>query len=343
MMRYWENIKKYRNHYISYEDTIMLKGAAILLMLTLHLFNNLASCLLLNNSVVINEKPLSFLFSNFCAICVPMYLFLSGYGLYIASWKENNNNFLRVSLLYVNMWLVGFLFFPFDLFYQPTVFDWSLRGILETISGIHPYNHEWWFIFPWAILCLASTRLMKVLHRNSTLLVLGVYILLRLVLLLYRPNQFADFYYLLYAPKQIIILCFPFLLGAIFAKHGLLCFLKNHYRMISLILGSVSVLFFTFIVHSVSNDILALIVPIVCSALLCFPSQIRRCLKFIGKESTNMWLIHTFICYYYFKSEIYAISYPLLMLVVLLLISYVLSVFVSFIFNPIKILIKTEV
>ncbi len=184
---------------------------------------------------------------------------------------------------------------------------------------------------------------MKVLHRNSTLLVLGVYILLRLVLLLYRPNQFADFYYLLYAPKQIIILCFPFLLGAIFAKHGLLCFLKNHYRMISLILGSVSVLFFTFIVHSVSNDILALIVPIVCSALLCFPSQIRRCLKFIGKESTNMWLIHTFICYYYFKSEIYAISYPLLMLLVLLLISYVLSVFVSFIFNPIKILIKTEV
>jgi hypothetical protein len=46
---------------------------------------------------------------------------------------------------------------------------------------------------------------------------------------------------------------------------------------------------------------------------------IKKALRFLGKYSTVVWLTHTWICYYCFKSYIYSLHYPLLMLLTTLL------------------------
>ena len=51
----------------------------------------------------------------------------------------------------------------------------------------------------------------------------------------------------------------------------------------------------------------------------------NRLLKWIGKSSTNIWLTHSFFCYYYFKEFIYAPRYSILIVIWLLFISLITS------------------
>ena len=43
---------------------------------------------------------------------------------------------------------------------------------------------------------------------------------------------------------------------------------------------------------------------------------IERCMMFLGKFSTSVWLIHTWFCYYIFHDFIYGFHYPILILIV---------------------------
>ena len=51
----------------------------------------------------------------------------------------------------------------------------------------------------------------------------------------------------------------------------------------------------------------------------------NRLLKWIGKSSTNIWLTHSFFCYYYFKEFIYAPRYSIVIVIWLLFISLIAS------------------
>ena len=63
------------------EETLQLKGIAILMMLYLHLFCHLEEVEQCKTFVNwINGKPLAYVFFRVGALCVPIYLFLSGYG-----------------------------------------------------------------------------------------------------------------------------------------------------------------------------------------------------------------------------------------------------------------------
>ena len=76
---------------ITKEESLQLKGSAILIMLFLHLFNsqeNIDRCIL---SVKFLGKPIVSQLATFSEICVPLYLFLSGYGLYILSLVSTKN------------------------------------------------------------------------------------------------------------------------------------------------------------------------------------------------------------------------------------------------------------
>lgn len=56
-------------------------------------------------------------------------------------------------------------------------------------------------------------------------------------------------------------------------------------------------------------------------------------LKNLGKHSMNMWLIHGFICSYFFHDWLYSFKYPLLIFIVLVSISYVCSMIVEWIYK----------
>ena len=74
-------------------ESLQLKGIAILMMLFLHLFNTADRVELCNISIYFwNGKPLVLAMSRVAAFCVPIYLFISGYGL-TCSYKKNSSEF----------------------------------------------------------------------------------------------------------------------------------------------------------------------------------------------------------------------------------------------------------
>lgn len=56
----------------------------------------------------------------------------------------------------------------------------------------------------------------------------------------------------------------------------------------------------------------------------------------------NMWMIHTWFCYYLFHDFIYSFEYPVMIFVVLTIISYLCSLAVNRITLPIERLIMTK-
>lgn len=51
-------------------------------------------------------------------------------------------------------------------------------------------------------------------------------------------------------------------------------------------------------------------------------------LEKLGKQSTNMWLVHTFFCYYLFHDWIYGLKYPIVILFVTVLLSYLSGIII---------------
>ena len=64
------------------EDTLFLKGIAISMMLWLHLFSNIEIIEECEHSLLfLNGKPLVYVLTKIASCCVPLYIFLGGYGL----------------------------------------------------------------------------------------------------------------------------------------------------------------------------------------------------------------------------------------------------------------------
>lgn len=77
---------------ISKNDTKMLKGVAILFMLLLHLFCRKEVNGLYETFPVINGVPFVYYIGLFGDACVPIYCFVSGYGLFMVHSKEHKSN-----------------------------------------------------------------------------------------------------------------------------------------------------------------------------------------------------------------------------------------------------------
>ena len=102
---------------LSKNQVKITKGIAILFMLLLHLFCTKAYQGLYTPLVFIEDTPLVYYLALFGDCCVAIYCFCSGYGLLI-SYKNNNekyikNNLIRIFKLYVNYWIILFIFVLF--------------------------------------------------------------------------------------------------------------------------------------------------------------------------------------------------------------------------------------
>lgn len=81
---------------------------------------------------------------------------------------------------------------------------------------------------------------------------------------------------------------------------------------------------------------------ITCLLFVPMPNFLKVVLQKLGNQSMNMWMIHSWFCYYLFHDFIYSFSYPLLIFAVLTVISYVCSLIVNMIAKPIEQLFLTK-
>ena len=338
-------------------DTRQLKGLAILMMLWLHLFSDedtvghLSYCL-----PYFNGLPLAYSLTRLASCCVPIYIFLGGYGL-AATYQTAPNHQLhggrRALALMANYWLVFLIFIPIGCLVNPDRYPGDWPTLLLNVTAIgYSYNGAWWFLLPYVLLTLTASffiaRCQQSSRRHDVFMVavlaavnIGVY-LLKSDLPLSDSWPLPGVLTLLNYVSMLLL----FILGILAVKY------QGEWRLVSgerltanrklaalclvalclvkMLLGSSSLLNVPFVL---------LLIPLLLS--LKWPQWLHRALEFLGLHSTNMWLIHYFF-YYIWGDVIYSLRYPLLIFLVLTVASLACSMLLRPVFEPLRKLIRKE-
>lgn len=148
---------------MSKEVSIMLKGIAILLMLFLHLFNNLDNAMVCNNLLMIDGVPLTYILTR-AAGPVPFYIILSGYGMYLIEHKRKYDVVIKLKKLYLHYWISLFFLIPIGAYmFGMDKYPGSISAVLSNMAGYHTtWNATICFLLPYALLALASKQIWRI-------------------------------------------------------------------------------------------------------------------------------------------------------------------------------------
>lgn len=339
-------MKLNQQNYISMDDSTILYGIAILLMVFHHCF---ATPSRLGNQYI----PCLFGFENEARLayigrmCVGIYAFISGYAL---SRKANpHSKYLphfvydvKISLnalikFYSKFWLIFAIFIPIGVLFFDYELSWnSLRNGLLFGFG---YNWEWWYIFQYMkfLLVFPFLNAFFLCYDRSrkhftvlALLIAALFVSWRLHLGRGSiPMQYITLLFETFLSSAMCIFLTAFVIGKMKVYEHLSSILRLPW-----ILNAAIVIFLLavrwFVVSDPGDsryDIVILpfwmfnVVQLVHS--FGYRNAVASILLSLGRNSTNMWLLHTFWLYYYFQPIILLPRYSILIFLWAVLISYV--------------------
>ena len=338
------------------DDTKITKAVAIILMLYHHLF---AFPDRINYNYIslfkYNDKTISFFIGDFGKICVAIFLFLGGYGTYCI-YKNNTNELIKKKLksLYKCFLRVFIITIPISVLLHDKQIVLEFKEFLYNITGWSTtYNGEWWFIMPYVFLIIMSPILIKIINKYTKNMYLSfiVLIIYQLLLINYYPKLLAlpvfDKYRLtnIYVnTTRTLYLLSTYVCGMLFAKYKLLDKVKVKlaskfiYTIISIIVIGI-----IFILRRLlwPYDIDLIFAPLFIISMTIILSNsifniLNKVLLKIGKESTNIWLIHSFFCYHWCQKFIFMPKFSILIFLTLLVISYISSIIINNIYKFIE-------
>ena len=123
------------------------------------------------------------------------------------------------------------------------------------------------------------------------------------------------------------------MLGAYAAKSGILSYCANNIKPYVGIILTIIIVFVRckFINNGFFDPLVALLFVMSLISLLKNNWGGQILLRRMGSESTNIWLVHTFICCYYFSDIVFELRYPLVIFIVTLLVSYIIGLLLTII------------
>ncbi|CAM1350607.1 acyltransferase family protein [Tenacibaculum crassostreae] len=323
-----------------------LKAIAILMMLFLHLFNRDYKGVF-QPFLFIGNHPLSYYISLFCDSCVPIFAFVSGYGLFFKYKKSSGvyfkDNLKRIFKLYLNFWIILFIFaLILGLVLNKEGYPGSLSKFLLNFTAVDTsYNGAWWFLTTYILFVITSSFWFRLIKSHGSILfivfLLGLYFI-GVYFKIYK-TQIFEYPLLKLLHKQgalYLFTLFQFLLGALTLKFKLITKFRNFIDKVPnanifLILGMLLLI----IVHGLIPNVI--IAPFIALTFIFLFSQFSfgvnsvfmKALEFIAPHTTNIWLVHTFFYLVYFQELIYCPKYTVL--IYLWLLSW--CVFSSFLIN----------
>lgn len=337
--------------YISKDDSLYLKGIAILIMVFLHLFGSRAVHIPAYNMLIdipLFGHPVSQQIAHFCSICVHLYILLSGYGLWIVYRRYTENGkcmrpFHRIFQLLTKVAFIALLFYPISFFYPELGWHFSIKNCIKFFLG-YEGNYEWWFLRPYIIITLLSPFLLRILDKSPKVsLILSI--ILMFLIKIYIYYAYLSWFEIPLIIQQFFILLPSFFMGALCSSSGLF-FKAIEYSKKKCIISYASVivilamLIYKLVFPSgIIDPFLSLAFALCVIMAKKLIGSISRIFVILGKESMSMWLIHTFITIYYWSNLTYSFRYPILILVFAIVSSYIISLFISLIYNPVKNLI----
>lgn len=337
---------------ITQQQSNHLKSIAILMMLCLHLFNRDYTDLF-SPLIFIGQQPLSYYISLFCDACVPVFAFVSGYGLYY-NYKNKalsyaDDNWQRLKKLYINYWIILLLFVVIlGSILGKEGYPGSWQKLAIAITGLQStYNGAWWFLTTYVFFVLSSKFWFKLLDKSNPyfylLFLFGGYVV-AFYFRVYKANVFSHQVLDYFHTQGALYFCtlFQFMLGAFALKfkwNEKTCSTLKRLSFVNnwTLCGGIVLLI---IIHALFPNLI--IAPFTALGFIFIFTQLKlpqflsKILDFMAVHSTNLWLIHMFFYMIYFKEIIYAPQYPILIFGCLVLWCVIASYMVNAIYTKIE-------
>lgn len=344
----------------SRQDTKALKGVAILLMLMHHLLA-FPDRLPIKYQYAVSAAALKQLTTvgSFGKICVYIFMFLGGLGLAKQIQAHRFHLLKKIWGLYLVYWRVFLIFVPLGFLFfsrQPRyskAFMWnrfasfSFGKFLQNLTGYaSSYNGEWWFvrvfvatIFLGTIYYYLTEKINNVYLETGLVLFTSVFTVKFLPALIKLPpfSSLASSYLWMQLFMPNAFIC-SYLFGIVFGKYNVFANLRRLFSsynafwraMIGLLLIACAFYFQENVFGNVS-EMMLVITPVFmtgCLLLLDLSAKASKVLRYFGRMSTNLWLIHTVFCYYFypFTIAVFWSRNPLVAYLTLLLLALLASV-----------------
>lgn len=343
-------------------DTLCMKALAVFLMLAHHLFSFPEKLKdgaeYISLYTLSDGRSIELLLGNFGKLCVALFMFLSGYGIYI-SYKNSSkgitdNIYKRVKAVYIKYWQIFFIMAPLGLLIGSDKITYSICDWIKNLFALDTtFNDEWWFITTYVIILFLFPFIIRWVDRKRSnpvsdiiiLITFNVFVNTILISLMQNQDIFSSFRSAYFWQKSSVALSIipMFTIGCYMAKYNIFSQVHKlfHYE-ISKKLAGIFMLFIIFVLRQNwamrtnwgwdrLDFIYAAIFCVSSSLILHRLEPVKKALSFIGKQATGIWLVHSFFCYYYFQGFTYALKNPVLIFLITLAISFAISYAVSFI------------
>lgn len=337
----------------SRDDTKVIKGVAILLMLYHHLFGfpeRIAEDIAYFSTFHVAGNTSAYLIAKFGQLCVSIFLLLGGYGTFLSCTKGTKLGKTlgqKIKGLYIAYWKVFVIFIPICVLLNVPRVAVSLAAMVSNFMGLDiTYCGEWWFFTIYVALMVLYPAIHFLLQKSKRrwYVDFGVLAVLFLAVRYVLPkvngyvirHGLVDgiFTGLVWYICHTTAMYLPvFLAGCIVAKYDIFSKIRNKLTNAYVSFAvSVLVLLAVF-VCKISNGTVydCFCAPaFVCAAYLMLSLPIFRVfykiLLKIGTESTTIWLVHSIYCYLICQRIVFLPRYTVLIFLWLLLLSYATSV-----------------
>lgn len=334
------------------QHTQIAKGFAILLMVIHHLFG------------VANNMPHSTTImpqiGSFGKICVAMYAFMSGYGLFLSFKSKGTINPIKRSIkLYLRYWISLLIIIIFTAIFS---FDklkiGSIKLILNFLAVYLTLDPNVWFLLPYLVFIFALPlfcHLISKIKKTSIQFVAELFLLFIIPIIISIfldsinfSNMSGLVSYFVGTTLHLIILLIPFFsIGYIFAKYNLFKYIdKLHINNIIMFIIFVLSIAFCYILRLYFNPYVSMgmtITDIFIAPIMVFATSnlitiinikpLNYVFEKLGFLSCNIWFIHALFCQGALMWLTFAPKYDWLIALFGIVLSTITAILIEFIYN----------
>lgn len=326
-----KNIEVKNQTFFTKRHTNIIKGIAILAMLFHHLGLN-------KELNLFDSGGILKIIATQCKVCVSIFLILSGYGLNTSLNNKGCSKFkdiVKFSLkhllkLMMSFWTVFIVFVSIgsvtgirslDIYGANKILNIFIDFMgLADLFSTPTYNATWWFMSLIIVLYLILPILKLILKRSPIALVI-------IAMILRNFNIFT-----LYSDlnRYLIVFC----LGMIFSEFNLFDKLRNLNkskidRLIVTIIFLIFGMFSRYKLGKLYDVVAAFAIIFISNNIFANIKGFNSILELLGKHSSNIFMLHTFIYKYFFNEYFAKLKYWLLMYIVLIVSTLTISILIE--------------